>query len=361
MVPFTSPRMRPPTAFQLQTRHGAVRRHGLAGMLALCGACGGAGGSASDPAGARPSVPGAARRAGESIAPIARCAPSAAESTGVGVPLTLAFATTGGDSLRMELALPARAGPHPLVVLLHGGGWEGGDRSDMHREMRVLAGRGYAAAAVSYRLTRAPRDVFPAAVQDVRCAVRWLRAHAAELDLDATRVGALGFSAGAHLASMLGVGVGEAVLDPVARRAGATAATCLAPADSSAAVQAVVSVAGPQDLRVRGPYTQEQSRLVTNFLGVFPGDAPQVAEAASPIAHVGPGAAPFLLVHGTRDELVPIEHARRMREALREAGVPATTLELRGVGHAFPGLDARDAPAVGCTTLAFLDRWLRAR
>ena len=330
-------------------------------MLALCGACGGAGGAASDPAGTRPSVAGGARGAGESIESLARCAPPVAESTAAGTQLTLAFATAGSDSMRMDLALPVRAGPHPVVVLLHGGGWENGDRSDMHREMRVLSGQGYAAAAVSYRLTRAPRDVFPAAVQDVRCAVRWLRAHAAELDLDATRFGALGFSAGAHLASMLGVGVGEAVLDPVARRASEATASCLAPPDSSAAVQAVVSIAGPQDLRVRGPYTQEQSRLVTNFLGVFPGDAPQVAEAASPIAHVGPDAAPFLLVHGTRDELVPIEHARRMREALREAGVPATTLELRGLGHAFPGLDSRDEPAVGCTTLAFLDRWLRAR
>ncbi len=352
--------MRQPILLPLPVLRGAVRGHRLASMLALCGACGGTGGSASDPAGTRPTVAGATRPAGESIASIADCAPPAAEATAVGAPLTLAFAATASDSLRMELARPASAGPHPVVVLLHGGGWEGGDRSDMHREMRVLAARGYAAAAVSYRLTRAPRDVFPAAVQDVRCAVRWLRAHAAELELDASRVGALGFSAGAHLASMLGVGVDEAVLDPVARRGGVPTASCMAPADGSAAVQAVVSVAGPQDLRVRGPYTQEQSRLVTNFLGVFPGDAPQVAEAASPIAHVGPGAAPFLLVHGTRDDLVPIEHARRMREALRAAGVPATTLELRGVGHAFPGLDARDEPAVGCTTLAFFDRWLRA-
>jgi acetyl esterase/lipase len=197
-------------------------------------------------------------------------------------------------------------------------------------------------------------------VQDVRCAVRWLRARAPDLGLDAAHIGALGFSAGAHLASMLGVGVDERVLDPVAQRARAAVPTCLAPAETSARVQAVVSVAGPQDLRVDGPYTREQARLVTNFLGVFPGDAPQVAAAASPIAHVASGAAPFLLIHGTRDELVPIAHAHRMRDALRRAGVPATVLELRGVGHAFPGLDPRDAPSVGCTTLGFLDRWLRS-
>jgi acetyl esterase/lipase len=268
----------------------------------------------------------------------------------------LAYAAPGGDTLRLDLARPPGPGPHPTVVLLHGGGWEGGDRRAMHAEMRFLAAGGYAAATVSYRLTRGARDRFPAAVDDARCAVRWLRANAPTLGLDPARVGVLGFSAGAHLASMLGVGAtgrpdGDA----------AAAATCPTGGDATATVQAVVSIAGPQDLRVNGPYTQEQARLVTNFLGVFPGDAPAVAALASPVAHVGPRAAPFLLVHGTADGLVPVAHSRRMRDALRAAGVPATVVELRGVGHAFPALDGRDRPEVGCTILAFLDRWLRPR
>jgi acetyl esterase/lipase len=200
--------------------------------------------------------------------------------------------------------------------------------------------------------------VFPAAVADVRCAVRWLRANAPALGLDPARVGALGFSAGAHLASMLGVGADGTGGPPPDESA---AAGCLAPPGGSAAVQAVVSVAGPQDLRVNGPYTQEQARLVTNFLGAFPGDAPAVAALASPVAHVGPRAAPFLLVHGTADGLVPVAHARRMRDALRAAAVPATLVELRGAGHSFPPLDSADRPGVGCTIFAFLDRWLRPR
>jgi acetyl esterase/lipase len=279
--------------------------------------------------------------------------------TEIGVP----YAAVGGDTLRLDLARPLGPGPHPVVVLLHGGGWEGGDRSAMHAEMRLLARRGYAAAAVGYRLTRAPRNVFPAAVEDARCAVRWLRVHASRLALDPERVGALGFSAGAYLASMLGVAP-AAALDASAARpeaAGVSRPACLAAGELPAAVQAVVSVAGPQDLRVNGPYTREQARLVTNFLGVFPGDAPALAAAASPITHVAPRAAPFLLVHGSRDDLVPVDHARRMRDALRGAGVPATLLELRGAGHSFPALDARDEPAVGCTTFAFFDRWLRGR
>ncbi len=326
-----------------------------------------AGGCAGGCAGAAPE-PGPAGAAGESVARVARCAPPpAADLAAVRVARDVPYAAPGGDTLRLDLARPPGPGPHPAVVLLHGGGWEGGDRGAMHDQMRLLAARGYAAATVGYRLTRAPRNVFPAAVDDARCAVRWLRANAGALALDPERVGALGFSAGAHLASMLGVGAAGAA-------AGApTASGCLAggaapdparpagPTARRAAVRAVVSVAGPQDLRVDGPYTREQARLVTNFLGVFPGDAPEVARRASPIAHVGPGAAPFLLVHGARDDLVPPAHARRMRDALRAAGVPATLVELPGFGHALPPLDGRDRPEAGCTILAFFDRWLRPR
>jgi acetyl esterase/lipase len=331
--------------------HGVPRS--LAVLLAATTACSGAAreGGASGPA----------DRGGEAVAVTGECPPTpAAGRDAVEVVPDLAYATAGGETLRLDLARPRAPGRYPLVVLAHGGGWEGGHRRDMQDDMLELAARGYVAATVSYRLTRGARNRFPAAVQDVRCAVRWLRTRATSLDLDGGRIGALGFSAGAHLASMLGAAAEVPALD---RGAAACLAATDAPdaSDASPAVQAVVSVAGPQDLRVRGPYTPEQARLVTNFLGAFPGDAPGLAELASPIAHVGAQAAPFLLVHGTRDELVPVEHARRMRDALRGAGVPATVLELRGAGHEFPALDAPDRPEVGCTTLAFLERWLRGR
>lgn len=284
----------------------------------------------------------------EAVEIAATCAPTyGAYAEQFGVP----FAVRDGDTLRLDLARPATAGPHPVVLLLHGGGWVSGDRSSMHGEMRLLASQGYAAAAVQYRLTQAPTNVFPAAVHDVRCATRFLRTRAGELALDPARVGVVGYSAGAHLASMLGVGASG----------GPEEDGCLADAGADAAVQGVVALAGPQDLRVNGPYTDEQAQLVTNFLGVFPGDAPAVAEAASPIAHVSGHSAPFLLVHGDQDGLVPVEHARRMRSALHAADVPATLLELAGVGHGLPGLDATGSRTVGCTGLAFLDRWVRGR
>lgn len=322
-----------------------MRRVARTGLVLAAAACNGA------PAGQSTEV----ANGRESVALVERCGPPTAAGD-VRVLADVAYAAPGGDTLRLDLALPAGEGPHPIVVLLHGGGWEGGSRRAMADEMRLLARRGYGAATVSYRLTRAPANVFPAAVQDVRCAVRWLRANAGAHRLDGRRIGVLGFSAGAHLASMLGTTAEVAALD--APEDGSPAPGCLT-SEGSAAVQAVVPVAGPQDLRVRGPYTQEQARLVTNFLGVFPGEAPGLAALASPITHVSRDDAPFLLVHGGRDDLVPVDHARRMRVALQEAGVPATIIELPSMGHAFPALEGGDAPVVGCTTMAFLDRWLR--
>jgi acetyl esterase/lipase len=326
-----------------------------------CGGC--TSGSEITRSGGAADGPGAAGSAGgEAVTLVERCAGAPpADVAAVRVRRDVAFAAPDGDTLRMDLAWPAGPGPHPVVLLLHGGGWEGGDRRDMHGELRLLAARGFATAAVSYRLTTGGRHVFPAAVRDARCAVRWLRANATALDLDADRVGVLGFSAGAYLASMLGVDAHVDTLDAPTAAAARAGPSCLADAATAPTVQAAVVVAGPQDLRVNGPYTAEQERLVTNFLGVFPGDAPALAQLASPIAHVSGRAAPFLLVHGTRDELVPVDHARRMRDTLRASGVPATLLELRDMGHGFPALDDRQRPAVGCTTVAFLDRWLRPR
>lgn len=287
--------------------------------------------------------------AGEAVPLTAACAPPGADAA-VSTAYDVTYADRAGERLALDVAWPrAAGGPRPLVVLLHGGGWSGGSRASLHGEMLALARLGYAAATVQYRLTQAPRNLFPAAPADVRCALGFLRARAADYGIDPDRVAAAGYSAGAHLASLLGVAPDvPALADDRGCAAGATDAT----------LRAVVSYAGPQDLRVSGPYTQEQEELVTNFLGVFPGDAPDRAALASPIAHVSAGDPPFLLVQGTRDGLVPPAHAPRMAAALRGAGTPATVLELRGVGHEFVGLAASRDAAVRCTTTAFLARWL---
>jgi acetyl esterase/lipase len=321
------------------SRAGAAGAAGAA-LLAACST----GGHAASPVGAAGLAPG-----GEAVAVSRACPPPTPDTAGgtVKEASNVTYATRDGQPLRLDVAWPGTGGPHPLVILLHGGGWSGGSRASLVDEMRSLARMGYAAAVVEYRLTQAPRNVFPAAVADVRCALRFLRSRAGDYAIAPERVAAAGFSAGAHLASMLGAAADVARLDEA----------CPA-GEQDAGVQAVISYAGPQDLRVQGPYTQEQARLVTNFLGVFPGDDPDRAALASPIVHVSGGDPPFLLVHGTRDDLVPVAHSRRMAAALREVGTPATVLELPRTGHSFAGFTSNERADVRCTVTDFLARWL---
>jgi acetyl esterase/lipase len=293
-------------------------------------------------------VRGGAAAGGEPATLAPRCATESVSASAVRVARDVTYARRDGRALTFDVAWSESGPPAPLVLLLHGGSWSGGSPASLQDEMHALARRGYTAATVEYRLTQAPRNVFPAAIADVRCALRTLRRRAADSHIAPDRVAAMGYSAGGHLASLLGTGSDLRELD---------AAPCDAGGES-VRVQAVVSYAGPQDLRVNGPYTREQAEIVTNFLGVFPGDDPATARLASPIAHVGAGDPPFLLVHGTNDDLVPVSHPRRMAEALQKAGTPASLIELPRIGHGFVGFVTGGEPTVRCTVEAFLARWL---
>jgi acetyl esterase/lipase len=288
----------------------------------------------------------------EAIAPASRCAAESVAVSAIRVARGVTYVTRQRRPLQFDVAWSEQGPPAPLVLLLHGGGWSGGSRASLGEEMRAFARRGYTAATVEYRLAQAGRNVFPAAIADVRCALRALRRRASDYHIEPGRVVAVGFSAGGHLASLLGTGADVRGLD------GDCPDADLSGGDNDIRVQAVVAYAAPQDLRVDGPYTREQAELVTNFLGVFPGNDLAIATLASPIAHVSAGDPPFLLVHGAGDELVPVRHARRMAAALRAVGTPASVLELRVVGHAFVGLASSDVARVRCTVDAFLARWL---
>lgn len=314
-------------------------RWGFASTLLLLTSCSGG-----------PAPVGVGSAAGEAVAVTRECTvPAAAHPSSVHLERDVTYATVGGEPQRLDLARPRGAGPHPLVVLIHGGGWSGGGRSAYHDAMLRLAGQGYAAASVDYRLADAPRNVFPAAVEDVRCAVRWLRSHAAEHGIDASRVAALGSSAGGHLAAMLGTATDVPGLD------GACPLR-----DVSPAVGAVVAIAGPHDIRTAGALDAGQRAMVENFLGIRPEEDPERALLASPAVHASAGDPPFLLIHGTADDVVPVRQSRSMRDTLRAAGVPATLIELPGVGHSIPEFSSDPRfRASTCTILAFLRERLR--
>ena len=287
---------------------------------------------------------------GEAAALVRDCTiPAPPDATAINIARDITYAVMDGQTQRLDIAWPKSAGPHPLVVLIHGGGWSGGDKSGYHGAMRLLAGQGYVAASINYRLAAAPRNVFPAAVEDVRCAVRWLRSRAKDFAIDSSRIGAMGSSAGGHLSAMLGAASDVAGLDGVCPLR-----------DISPAVSAVVAIAGPLDIRTAGPLDSGQRSMVENFLGIRPEDDPARALLASPGVHASAGDPPFLLIHGTADDVVPIRQSRSMRDSLRAVGVPATLIELQGVGHSFPEFSNESRfRTASCTTLAFLRERLR--
>lgn len=219
----------------------------------------------------------------------------------------------GDDSpaQKLDLYLPAESdGPlRPALVFVHGGGWRGGDkqRGQWSRMPAEYASDGYVAISVNYRLTgEAP---WPAQIEDVKAAVRWLRAHAAEHRVNPERIGAYGNSAGAHLVSLLGL---------VSRAEGLEGSGPFQ--EESSEVQAVCASATPTDFLNWGSAEVLPERLGNTFLAGSEGELKDRARRASPITYVRGDAPPFLLVHGTADPTVPIQQSDRFAKALREAG-----------------------------------------
>lgn len=215
----------------------------------------------------------------------------------------------------MDVYLPDDgATGRPAVLFIHGGGWKYGS-ADAHTGHAIrLAQAGYVAATIDYRLT--PDGVYPRQMQDAACALAFLRGHAQDWGLDPGRVAVAGYSAGGHLASLLGVAFDEPDFAP----------DCAA--GPTAAPQAVISGAGPQDLR---GYSEVDT--VEALIGGSIEEFPERYDRASPLLHARADAPPFLFIHGGSDWIVPIEHSRDMRRALLDEGVDARLLELSGIGH----------------------------
>lgn len=246
---------------------------------------------------------------------------------------------------RLDLWLPPSGPrPAPLVVFVHGGAFAYGDASMAASKVDPLLRAGFAVAAVEYRLSG--EALFPAAPQDVRAAVRYLRAHAAGYGVDPDAVALWGESAGGNLAALLGVtGDRVTVLD---RDVGSAPATAPAP------VQAVVDWYGPTDFLLMdahaaaGPCRRPMRHDApdspeSRYLGAPVQTVPDLARQCDPVTHLAGRTAPpppFRIAHGTADCLVPVQQSQRLAEALRAAGGTVELTLLEGVGHAAPDFDA---------------------
>jgi acetyl esterase/lipase len=233
--------------------------------------------------------------------------------------------------LLADLYVPEGAGPWPGVLLIHGGGWERGDREQVQGIAERLARRGYAVLNTTYRF--APQYRYPAQLEDVQQAMRWLQAQGPQHRIRPERLGAFGYSAGAHLAALLGT---------------------LSPGDALAAGPrpvAVVAGGTPSDL---AKFTG--GKLVPQFLGTSLQENPEAYRRASPIRYVSRDDPPFFIYHGGSDLLVSVDHAEDLKAALDGAGVPAELFILRGRGHI--GAFLTDGPAFEAAA-EFLDRLLR--
>jgi len=248
--------------------------------------------------------------------------------------------------LQLNMARPKSGdGPFPAVICIHGGGFRAGSREGYNALCIKLAQHGYVAMTVSYRL--APKHQFPAAIHDVKAAVRWARANAAKYKIDPDRIGTTGGSAGGHLAQFL------AVTSDVKQFEGTGGNP-----NVSSRVACVVNVYGPSDFTKSYGKSVDAAEVLPLWLGGNLQTAKAKHIAASPLNWVTPHAAPTLCIHGTEDKYVAHEQAVWMIDRLKACGVEAELLTLEGAGHGFKG---KDAEAAEKALIAFFDKKLKSK
>jgi acetyl esterase/lipase len=250
------------------------------------------------------------------------------------------YARVGDESLRLDLHLPAGAGPHPVIVWIHEGGWIAGHRRGGPALRQVE--RGYAVVSISYRF--APRWVFPAQFDDTNAAIDWVRLNAGKYALDPQRIALYGASAGAHLAAL-------------------AALTNDIDTPQRSRIRAVVSFFGPSDLlQMRVPpspclpidpgfFLAPPSLLI----GCPIRRCPERADRANPIRYIHADAPPFLILHGTADCVVPYDQSVLLHEALKKAGVESTLRLVDGAVHSISQVETPHRAEID----GFLDRNLQ--
>lgn len=231
------------------------------------------------------------------------------------------YARPGGVPLTLDSYVPEGKGPFPAVIVVHGGGWRNGTKRSYDKPLLpVLTEAGFAWFTINYRLS--PQNKYPAAVEDVEAAVRWVRAHAREFKVDVKRMALMGESAGGHLVAMVG-----------------TRPT------RETRVAAVVDFYGPHDLVKRESDRGAVGENLRDFLGIEKLDEAGLAKLreASPATYVKKGLPPFLFIHGTKDAAVPYEQSPLMCEKLKAAGNRCEVFTVEGAPHGIGGWEKVEA------------------
>jgi len=250
------------------------------------------------------------------------------------------YLTIDNQELTCDVYVPKGDGPFPAILAIHGGAWRSGTKLNLFRHARVLAKAGYVVVAINYRL--APAHRFPAQIVDCKAAVAWMRQNATTYNLDPQRIGVWGYSAGGHLAALLGVtGDSDEFVDllpePLRRY------------ETQVAAVAAGGAVGSFD------WLDQRSTQLAYWLGDSPRNAPQVYRQVSPLNYVTEEDPQFFFFHGSDDRIVPIESARKLHLRLASAGVSTQFFEIRGQNHAqaFLDIDHMDE------CLAFFDQSLK--
>lgn len=277
----------------------------------------------------------------------------AAEDLAVDFQENVEYGVGGDQKLTLHLAKPIGLDePVPGLLFIHGGGWQAGSKDGYIQQIKEFAAKGYVAASVGYRL--APKYPFPAQIEDCKCAVRWMREHAEELGVDPERIGAIGASAGGHLAMLLGTMDSGDGLEGEGGWQG-----------QSSKVQCVVSYFGPSNLTETeiGDHPARQilnepviRSILRNFVGGEPEENIDLLRQASPVHYVSSGDAPVLHFQGTRDILVPYDKSFEMTSALTEHGIKGRVELIMGAPHGWGGAEMKRTQKAA---LEFFDEHLK--
>lgn len=255
----------------------------------------------------------------------------------------ITYCAVDGVQLNMDVYYPkAATGLFPAVIYVHGGGWSGGDKKDGAGagDIPALTDAGFLVVAVNYRL--APQYKFPAQIEDVKCAVRYLRVNASRYNIDPEKIGAWGGSAGGHLVSLLGTSDDSAGLEGTGGYSG-----------RSSRIQAVADMFGPSDLTVdfEGGAGSRAGQQVFGTSDL----SSEILKKASPVTHVSADDPPFLILQGEKDSLVPPSQSQALYDRLVAAGVPAELVMVRNAGHGFKPSGGQPSPSRAEITRMMVD------